>query len=408
VGEGLQKLGVHVDVVRVGPYKDAPDILTRDSPSEAQEEVTKSLLDSGMQHYVQAVVQDRNIRAADFLKTLDRGLSTAEQARSEGLFDGVVYPDEIGKQLRELFGRPVNLEGNYLGRSTHEPRWGTSSEIALINVFGLITGGRSSNVFTRTSGAATVAEALRRAADDSSVRAIVLRVDSGGGDVEASELIWRAIRQAKKHKPVVVSFGDVAASGGYYIAVAGDEILSEPSTITGSIGVFALKPDISELLGKIGVHTFMDKASANADIFSLTHRWSDRQLDLIQKEVDGSYDTFLDRVAEGRRMSKATVDAIGRGRVWDGSQALERHLVDGLGSLTDAVEHAKARAHLDPAEPIDLVVFGASKPFLDLGGIAPESQALNRLVQWVPGLAPLLVLDPARPLAMPEVEVRIH
>jgi protease-4 len=407
-GEGLQKLGVHIDVVRVGPYKDAPDILTRDSPSEAQEEVTKSLLDSAMQHYVQGVSTDRNIRPADFLKTLDRGLTSAEQGRSEGLFDGVMYPDEIGKQLRELFGRPVFLEANYLGRPAHEPRWGSTAKIALVNVFGLINGGQSSSGLVRTSGSATVSDALHEAAEDSSVRAIVVRVDSGGGDVEASELIWRAIKQAKRHKPVVVSFGDVAASGGYYIAVAGDEILAEPSTITGSIGVFALKPDFSELLGKIGVHTFIDKNTANADLFNLTRRWSDRQFALMQKEIDSSYDTFLDRVGEGRGLSKAAVDGIARGRVWDGAQALERHLVDGLGSLTDAVEHAKARAHVDAAEPIDLVVFGGSKAFMDLGGTEAQAQSLNRLLAWVPGLAPMLVLDPARPLAMPEVEVRIH
>ena len=407
-GEGLQKLGVHIDVVRVGPYKDAPDILTRDSPSEAQEEVTKSLLDDAMQHYVQGVAADRRIRPADFLKTLDRGLTSAEQGQNEGLFDGVVYPDEIGKRLRELFGRPVTLESNYLGRSTHEPRWGTSSKIALVNVFGLINGGKSSDGFARTSGSATVSEALREAAEDSAVRAIVVRVDSGGGDVEASELIWRAIKQAKKHKPVVVSFGDVAASGGYYVAVAGDEILAEPSTITGSIGVFALKPDFSGLLGKIGVHTFTDKNTSNADLFNLTRRWTDRQVELMQKEIDSSYSTFLDRVAEGRRVSKATVEAVAGGRVWDGSQALERHLVDGLGSLTDAVEHAKARAHLDAQEPIDVVVYGGGKPFLDMEGMQARSQTLDRVVEWVPGLATMLVLDPSRPLAMPEVEVRIH
>ncbi len=408
VGEGLQKLGVHIDVVRVGPYKDAPDILTRDSPSEAQAEVTKSLLDAAMQHYVQAVAADRHLRPEDFLKTLDRGLTSAQQGRSEGLFDGVVYPDEIGKPLRELFGRPVLLEANYLGRPAHEPRWGTSAKIALVNVFGLIDGGQSSDGLVHTSGSATVSEALRDAANDSSVRAIVVRVDSGGGDVEASELIWRAIKQAKKHKPVVVSFGDVAASGGYYLAVAGDEILAEPSTVTGSIGVFALKPDFSGLLGKIGVHAFTDQNTSNADLFNLTRRWTDRQMELMQKEVDSSYDTFLDRVAEGRGVSKSTIDAVGRGRVWDGTQALERHLVDGLGSLADAVDHAKARAHLDAAEPIDLVVFGGDKRVLDLDGLQARSQALDRLLSWVPGLAPMLVLDPARPLAMPEVEVRIH
>ncbi|MHB8418254.1 MAG: signal peptide peptidase SppA [Myxococcales bacterium] len=410
LGEGLEKLGVRVDVVRVGPYKDAPDILTRSSPSPQEEETTRALLDEGMTHYLDAVAAARHVPGDRLLSILDRGLTSAQQAHDDGLLDGVLYPDELGKTLHALLGRPVSLEGDWLGRPTHEPRWGSPEKIALVDVRGLITGGRSSSGagLGETAGAATIADALREASCDSEVAAIVLRVDSGGGDVEASELIWRAVEQAKKKKPVVVSFGDVAASGGYYVGVAGDEILAEPDTVTGSIGVFALKPDLEGLLGKVGVHTFVDKTARNGDLFNLTRRWSQSEIEVIQKEVDASYETFLARVAAGRKLSRADVDAVGRGRVWSGSQALARHLVDGVGSLLDAVDHAKRRAKLSPEEPVDLVVYGAPQPLLSLGLLSGQTAELSKLAAWLPGVAPLLALDPGRPLALPEAEIRVR
>ncbi|HUB06766.1 MAG TPA: signal peptide peptidase SppA, partial [Myxococcales bacterium] len=360
--------------------------------------------------YLDAVAAARHVSGQRFLGIRDRGLTSAEQARADGLVDGVIYPDELGKTLREMVGRGVSLEGDYLGRMAHEEAWSTPAKIALINVFGLITGGNSANapLLGHTAGAATVVDALREAASDATVSAIVVRVDSGGGDVEASELIWRGIMEAKKHKPVVVSFGDVAASGGYYVAVAGDEIVAEPDTVTGSIGVFALKPDITGLLGKVGVHAFVDATARNADLFNLTRRWSESELAVVQKEVDASYQTFLLRVAAGRGLTRADVDAIGRGRVWTGSQALARHLVDGLGSLMDAVDHAKRRAHLSDATPVDVVVFGNEHPLFSLGLPGTGASELEKLASWIPGLGPLLVLDPGRPLAIPEAEIRVR
>lgn len=409
--EGLAKLGARVDVVRVGAYKDAPDALTRNGPSVEQAEVTRSLLQNAMDRYLAAVTQNRGLAPEGFLQTLGRGISTAAQARADGLLDGIVYPDEIGEEAHKLLGRGVALTADYLARQLHSSRWSQPTEIAIVNVFGLITGGRSSlgpMGLARSAGAATIDQALRDAANDPSVAAVVVRVDSGGGDGEASELIWREIQRTRKSKPVVVSFGDVAASGGYYLAVAGDEILAEPNTVTGSIGVFAVKPDLSGLLQKLGVHATTDALTPHADLQSFTRSWTQDETVTMQRYVDSFYDTFLTRVAEGRKLPKAVVDQLGRGRVWTGSQALDRHLVDGLGSFQDAVAHAKARAHLGKDRAVELVVFGPPHPLLGITSTQASLGVLDRLADEFPGLVPLLALDKGKPLALPELQPRIR
>ncbi|MHB1844867.1 MAG: signal peptide peptidase SppA [Deltaproteobacteria bacterium] len=410
-GEGLQKLGVHVDVARVGAYKDAPDALTRNGPSAEQAEVDHELVAGGMRDYVYSVVQGRGVTEAAFRQTLARGISTAVQAKSERLLDDVLYPDEVGKKLGQLWGGPVILVGDYLSREPHRARWGQRPTIALVNVFGLITGGKSSSggpfSVGKTSGAETIAQAIRTAAGDPQVAAIVVRVDSGGGDGEASELIWREIIRARREKPVVVSFGDVAASGGYYLAVAGDEILAEPDTITGSIGVFAIKPDLSGLLGKLGVHAFEQSETPHAGLLDLTRGWSPEELKIMQAYVDQFYDTFITRVAEGRKLPKAGVDEIGRGRVWTGAQALQRHLIDGLGSLQDAIDHAKARAHIPGIAQVEVEVFGSEAPLLGLGPPQADAGLLGKVLKANPDLAAVAVLPDGKPLAMPERSVTV-
>ncbi len=411
-GEGLEKLGVHVDVVRVGAYKDAPDALTRSSPAPEQVEVDRALVAGGMRDYVAAVAEGRGLKPDAFRRTLARGISTAEQAKAEGLLDAVLYPDEVGKKMAELWGGPAFLVSDYLDRELHEARWGTRPTIALVNVLGLITGGKSSTGgplgVGRTAGAETVARAIREAREDFSVAAIVVRVDSGGGDGEASELIWREIAEARRQKPVVVSFGDVAASGGYYLAVAGDEILAEPDTITGSIGVFAVKPDFSRLLGKLGVHSYLQAETPHANLLDLTQPWSADEQKVMQDYVDRFYDTFVTRVAEGRKLPKSQVDAMGRGRVWTGAQALERHLVDGIGSLPDAIDHAKARAQLPAGARVRVEVFGAGAPLLDLGAGQADASLIGKILAANPDLAALAALPSGKPLALPDRHLQLR
>ena len=179
------------------------------------------------------------------------------------------------------------------------------------------------------------------------MKAIVLRIDSPGGDAVASDLIWRAVKKAREKKPVIASMGDLAASGGYLVAVGTERIVAEPSTLTGSIGVFALKPDLSGLLQKLSVQRDVQTRGKNADIDSMARPWTAEERALVEKQIDAVYGIFLDRVVEGRPLSRAQVEQVAGGRVWTGRQALDRKLVDQLGGLDDAVTVAIARAGLD-------------------------------------------------------------
>ncbi len=410
--EGLQKIGVHVDVVRVGPYKSAPDELTRTGPSPEQLEVTRALLNDATGRYLAAVTQGRGISSAAFQAVLARGLSTADELKAAGLVDEIVYPDQVKGRLGKLLRGEVLVEDVDLDPDLHQSTWSNLPEIAVVNVFGLITGGESQAgpfAFTHTAGADSIARALNAAGESSAVEAVVVRVDSGGGDGAASELIWRAIKELRRHKPVVISFGDVAASGGYYLAVAGDEVLAEPSTITGSIGVFALKPDLSGLLGKLGIHAHQEALTPNADLFSLTAPWTDSEKAVVQAYIDAFYATFVQRVAEGRKLSPAAVEAVGRGHVWSGLQAKDRGLIDEFGSFQDAVERAKARAQLRPGQEVNLVTYGSTKQLVNLGAILGTAEAgssqLERVARTLvdaTGAAPVLLLDSGHPLALPE------
>jgi protease-4 len=198
------------------------------------------------------------------------------------------------------------------------------------------------------AGSQSIAQRIRALADDSGVKAIVVRVDSPGGDGTASDLIWRELVRARveKKKPVVATMGDVAASGGYYVAVGADEIWAEPSTVTGSIGVFVGKFDLHELYRGLGLNLVTDKRGKSADLFSTARPLTDEERKTMQRWVQGFYDQFVDRVAQGRKLTREQVDAVGRGRVWSGSQAQQRGLVDQLGGFEDAVRSAAARAHV--------------------------------------------------------------
>jgi protease-4 len=211
----------------------------------------------------------------------------------------------------------------------------------------------------------TVVEALELAAEDDEVRAIVLRVDSPGGGSFPSELVWRAIRKAREKKPVVASFSDYAASGGYYLASATDAIVAEPATITGSIGVFAVRPALGQLFARFGVDAEHMQRAAHAEINLMTPELSPDTTEWLQADVRRVYDLFLARVAEGRGLEVAAVDAVAEGRVWTGAQAAERRLVDRLGGLRAAVATAKERVGIAPEADVSLQVYPPPKPLAE-------------------------------------------
>ena len=240
-----------------------------------------------------------------------------------------------------------------------------------------------------TVGSATVVRQIRRAADDPKVKAIVLRIDSPGGDGTASDLIWRELIRARKEKgkPVVASMGDVAASGGYYVAVGCDAIFAEPSTITGSIGVFVPKFDASGLWEKLGLHFETVKRGASADIFGIDRPLTSAERTMLQEWVDDFYAQFVARVAENRGLTRQAVDALARGRVWTGQQALDHKLVDKLGSLEEALGEAARRAGLSPGDELEVEDHGHATS-LDLTSLAGAGALEQPLLSGALGAIP--------------------
>ncbi|HSN92133.1 MAG TPA: signal peptide peptidase SppA, partial [Anaeromyxobacteraceae bacterium] len=363
--DGLARLGMAFDVVKAGAYKTAPEPLVRSGPSPEAREQREAVLDDVFARTVAGVAAGRRLPEPRVREIVDRGIFTAEEAREAGLLDAVLWPDEMKEWVRGQVGRSVRVVNGYRPVPPRTAQtWGRPPVVAVVPVEGTIVRGRRS--LRGLSGAEGIARAIRRAAADGDVRAIVLRVDSPGGDGLASDLLWREVRQArKKGKPVVAWTGDVAASGGYLVASAADAIVAQPSSLTGSIGVFALKPDLSGLLAKLSIGRDASARGENAQILSLARPWSASERALLQAQVDRFYRTFLERVAEGRGMTVAEVEALAAGRVFTGQQAFDRRLVDRIGTLADALALAREKAGLAADEPFELRRFPAGP-----GGLA--------------------------------------
>lgn len=376
----LSKIGVTVNVARVGAYKSAPDMYTRTDMSVEERETLDAWLDGLYRRSVTTVEKSRHLSQEKVTTVINQGILSARAAKEAGLIDEIAYPDELQRLFERSHGRELELVGETPKSFDVPRRWGTRPKISVINVEGLLTEGKSrSDPFglTRIAGAETVLRALETAMDDPLSKAIVLRIDSPGGSGPASDLVWRAVEKVRERKPVVVSMGDTAASGGYYIAVAAERIYAEPSTLTGSIGVFALKPSFGGLLEKVGVTQEILHRGERADILSLSRPWSPGEQQAMQQWVDEFYEEFISRVAKARKMTKAQVDAVGRGRVFSGEAALAAGLVDELGGLSDAVDWAKRRAGL-AGDDVDLELVKDGSSVFDMS-LAAESQDMVRI-----------------------------
>ncbi len=409
--DGLARLGVVVEVARAGGYKTAPEPFTRTGPSPESTEMTSALLDDVFDRLVADVAAARKLEPAAVRGLIDRGVFSAAEARHEGLVDELLWPDELEAWTRKATGRSLDVSDGYDPAPRRQARtWGRSPVIAVIKLEGTITGGRSRREplgLGGLSGAESVVQQLEEAASSRQVKAIVLRIDSPGGDAVASELIWRAVRKAREKKPVIASMGDLAASGGYLVAVGADRILAEPSTLTGSIGVFVLKPEFSGLLEKVSVHRAVQTRGKNADIASMARPWTAEERALVERQVDVVYGTFLDRVVEGRSLPRAEVEKVAGGRVWTGQQALARKLVDQLGGLDDAVAVARQRAGLSRGAVVEVRRIGGGWRDLQLStvlaSVTGDEPLLHRASSLLPELrtaALLLELGPV--LMLPE------
>jgi len=351
----LKKYGVEVQVTRVGKYKSAVEPYILDKMSDASREQMTLLLGDIWDEWKGAVAADRKLAPADIQSMADvQGLLTAPEALKAGLVDKLAAPDEVLDELKALAGRKASdLEFPQIDLDSYmrmpAPAQGRN-RIALAFAEGEIVDG---NGHSGQVGGERLSRELRRLRLDPQVKAIVLRVNSPGGSALASELIQREVIETRKVKPVVVSMGYLAASGGYWISTYGDRIFAEPNTITGSIGVFGLLPNIRKLAAEHGVGWDSIQTAKLADLTTITRPKTEAELGRIQALVDGIYDQFLTRVSASRKLSREQVEAIAQGRVWSGLQAQKLGLVDELGGIQDAVRYAAKQARIEGDYHVD-------------------------------------------------------
>ncbi len=360
--DALEKLGVGVQVTRVGRYKSAVEPLIRDTMSPEEREQTQRLLGDVWQNLLTTAAIPRDLSPQQ-LQTIanTKGFLFGAEAETQKLADAIAYEDEVITALRELTGEgDEEVEDSDLDfRQISLARYAATvedpltsrrsdSHVALVYAEGpIVDGGDGDFSQTGTIEGNALARQLRQLRQDDEVKAVVLRVNSPGGSATASEVILREVQLLREAgKPVVVSMGNVAASGGYWIASQADAILAQPTTITGSIGVFGIFLNLEELGTKVGVNWDGVKTSELADIFSSTRPKTEAELAILQRSVDTIYDSFLDRVAEGRDLARPAVAELAQGRVWSGQAALDLGLVDELGGVNDAIATAVELAEL--------------------------------------------------------------
>ncbi len=346
-----EKTGVKMEVIRHGKYKSAVEPFLSNTMSEENRLQIQELISSIWNVIVDDVSASRDITPENLNVIADTlGGRTPKYALASGLVDGNLHFDEYEDLLREKVYIGHDEELNYVsfedyafGANRKKTHTGTN-KIAVIYAQGEIFYGEGGKDYI---GQGLIVEALRKVTDNESVKAVVLRVDSPGGSALVSDIIWREMELVKEEKPVVVSFGNVAASGGYYIGVGGDKIFAEPTTITGSIGVFGTIPNVNELAGNIGINAEQVGTNKNSVDYSLFEPMNSTFRSTMEEGIEDTYQTFLERVAAGRNMSVDQVDALAQGRVWSGVDAQANGLVDELGTLDDAIAAAAEMAGLD-------------------------------------------------------------
>ena len=342
------KYGIKMEVIRHGKYKSAVEPFLENKMSDANREQISTLLNSVWNSVLSDIAVSRNIPAAK-LNEIANGLlaRTPEMAKAQHLVDKIAYEDIYHNDIRKILNVDSDKDYNTISILDYAENvastaktYTTKDKIAIIYAQGEIGSGEGD---VNEVGEGSMRRSLREARLDSQVKAIVLRIDSPGGDALTSDLIWREIENTKKVKPVIVSMGNLAASGGYYIACNATKIFAENNTITGSIGVFGLLPNFTQLTSKMGINSEQVSTNTNAADYSIFKPLTENYKAFAQEGVEKIYSTFVSRVAAGRKMTFPQVDAIGQGRVWSGADALKIGLVDAIGGMDDALQYA---AHL--------------------------------------------------------------
>jgi len=452
----LDRLGVDAEILQVGEFKGAGEPLTRTSMSPQLRKQYESFVGDLFEQLVGRVAEDRGLEPERVRALIDTGVFTPEAAREASLIDTVAYEDEAVAALatrlnvdkptlaRDYGARKMDNDFSGIGGlvklvellsgQASAGRGGKGRQVAIVHVAGEIREGKSTDdlLMAGAAGSETVCKAIREAASDDKVAAIVLRIDSPGGSALASDLIWREAERATK--PVVASLSDIAASGGYYIAVAADKIVAAPGTLTGSIGVVGGKIAIGGGLEKLGVHTDVVSRGRNAGWLSMTEKFSDTEREAFLGTMKDVYRLFTEKVAAGRKLDVATVEALAEGRVYTGRQAVEAGLVDRLGTLDDAIDEAKKLAGIDADEELERRLLpeprglfddlfaaagGPSAPVAGLAGLPAGDLAARAVllakVAGLPGLEPLAAevdtlvnLLSGRPQLLLPVRIRIR
>jgi protease-4 len=365
----LDMIGVEPQFARRAEYKSAMESYSNTGASAASREQMDALLDDISASLVERIATGRGWEFGAVRNLIDGGPYTATEALELGLVDDTAFPDEITKKIRKFTGRAANLDDEW-HKANHRSGWRSAREIAVIHVDGVITTGqsRAPGFFGggRTAGSQTIVKQLNQARSESSVKAVLLRVDSPGGSAFASDEIWRAVEEFQQSgKPVVVSMGGVAASGGYYVSSGADAIYASNSTITGSIGVIGGKFSLAGLYDKIGVNYELYNRGRNAAMFSMSKPFDDTEFAAFDKLLGDIYNQFTNKVAIGRGMSQDDVYDVARGRVWSGVDARDNRLVDELGGFHEAIARAKVEAGIKPNAKIEMVTFEESRGSAD-------------------------------------------
>lgn len=342
----LAKFGVSPQIIRHGKFKSAVEPFMLDKMSEANLEQTKTFIDEIWNSIAARIAEKRKVSIEEVNAIAeDLKIQTAQDAKDFGMIDAVSYLSEFENQVKEDLSwkkfRTISI-GKY--RRTISKQY-AKNKVAIIYAEGEIVSGKGTD---GQMGSETIVEAIRDAKKDKTVKSVVLRVNSPGGSALASDVMWKELKELKEEKPIVVSMGDVAASGGYYISCMADKIYAQDNTITGSIGVFGLLFHIEDLMkNKLNIHVDQYKTHKYSDLGNMSRPLSEDEKNIIQKSVVNIYDDFITKVADGRKISKDSVDAIGQGRVWSGVHAKSIGLVDELGGIDEAVAEAARLADLE-------------------------------------------------------------
>ena len=349
----LEKIDVEAQIIRHGKYKSAVEPFMLDKMSPENREQTQQFVNTIWNNMVAQISKSRGI-SVERLNQLADSLTgySAPKALKAGLIDKLVYKDELENLLREKVGADSTAELNYLTMTDYfnapEPtkkKIDRTKKIAVIYALGDVVDGKGDET---SIGTRNIPEALRKAREDKKVKAVVLRVNSGGGSALTSDIIWRELELTRKEKPVIASFGDVAGSGGYYIACNATKIFASPNSITGSIGVLGIIPNAQKLLNeRLGITFDNVKSNANSEFVGINRPLTDYQKSVLLNSIEEVYSTFVGHVAEGRHLSRTRVDSIGQGRVWSGVDAKSIGLIDEWGGLYDAIAEAARMAGVE-------------------------------------------------------------